>query len=90
MLRLNATVTATLAGQIAMGGFMDWHIAPWVRRLATRALAIIPAAAFALIYGTATTAPLLVATQVSRRSSFRSPSSPWFTSLRAAEKWMIS
>jgi manganese transport protein len=61
---LNSTVTATLAGQIVMEGFMDWRVAPWVRRLATRALAIIPAAAIALIYGSAATAPLLVATQV--------------------------
>ncbi len=61
---LNSTVTATLAGQVVMEGFMDWHVAPWIRRLATRALAIIPAAGIALFYGNAATAPLLLASQV--------------------------
>jgi manganese transport protein len=61
---LNSTVTATLAGQIVMEGFMNWRVAPWVRRLTTRALAVIPAAAIALIYGSAATAPLLIASQV--------------------------
>ena len=61
---LNSTVTATLAGQVVMEGFMNWRVSPWVRRLATRAFAVIPAAAIALIYGSAATAPLLVASQV--------------------------
>jgi manganese transport protein len=61
---LNSTVTATLAGQIVMEGFMEWRIAPWLRRLLTRGLAIIPAAAIAWIYGDAATAPLLLASQV--------------------------
>ena len=41
---LNSTVTATLAGQIVMEGFLDIRLPPWLRRLVTRAIAIIPAA----------------------------------------------
>jgi manganese transport protein len=61
---LNSTVTATLAGQIVMEGFMDWRVAPWLRRLLTRGLALIPAAGIAWTYGDAATAPLLLASQV--------------------------
>jgi manganese transport protein len=61
---LNSTVTATLAGQIVMEGFMDWRIAPWLRRLITRGLALIPAAGIAWSYGDGATAPLLLASQV--------------------------
>jgi manganese transport protein len=61
---LNSSVTATLAGQVVMEGFMTWRIAPWVRRLATRSLAILPAAAIAFLYGASATGPLLVASQV--------------------------
>jgi manganese transport protein len=61
---LNSTVTATLAGQIVMEGFMDWRIAPWLRRLLTRGLALIPAAGIAWGYGDSATAPLLLASQV--------------------------
>src|SRR5262245_37684696 len=39
----SSTITGTLAGQVVMEGFMHWRIAPWLRRLITRALAIIPA-----------------------------------------------
>ncbi len=41
---LNSTVTATLAGQIVMEGFINIRLPPWLRRLITRAIAIIPAA----------------------------------------------
>ena len=41
---LNSTVTATLAGQIVMEGFLDIRLPPWLRRLVTRAIAIVPAA----------------------------------------------
>ena len=41
---MNSTVTATLAGQIVMEGFIDIRLPPWARRLMTRAIAIIPAA----------------------------------------------
>src|SRR5262249_22577844 len=39
----SSTITGTLAGQVVMEGFMHWRIRPWVRRLITRLLAIIPA-----------------------------------------------
>ena len=61
---LNSTVTATLAGQIVMEGFLDIRLAPWVRRLITRALAIIPAAAVTIWWGAQGTAELLILSQV--------------------------
>ncbi len=60
----NSTVTATLAGQIVMEGFLSIRLPPWLRRLVTRALAIIPAVTVAIIYGEAGTARLLVLSQV--------------------------
>ncbi|MBB5709373.1 manganese transport protein [Sphingomonas xinjiangensis] len=60
----NSTVTATLAGQVVMEGFLRLRLAPWVRRLVTRALAIIPAAIVAALYGESGTAKLLVLSQV--------------------------
>ncbi|GGE95883.1 Nramp family divalent metal transporter [Sphingomonas prati] len=60
----NSTVTATLAGQIVMEGFLHVRLRPWVRRLITRMLAIVPAVAVALIYGEQGTARLLVLSQV--------------------------
>ena len=39
----SSTITGTLAGQVVMEGFMHWRIRPWVRRLITRFIAIIPA-----------------------------------------------
>ncbi len=41
----NSTVTATMAGQAVMEGFLHWRVQPWVRRLITRVIAIVPAAA---------------------------------------------
>lgn len=61
---LNSTVTATLAGQAVMEGFIDLKVQPWVRRLTTRALAIIPAAGVTLLYGSSETAKLLILSQV--------------------------
>ncbi len=61
---LNSTVTATLAGQIVMEGFLKMKLRPWVRRLITRAIAIIPAAIVTIWYGDAGTAHLLILTQV--------------------------
>lgn len=61
---LNSTVTATMAGQIVMEGFINWRIAPWARRLITRCVAVIPAAAISFYYGTSSTGPLLLASQV--------------------------
>jgi manganese transport protein len=60
----NSTITGTLAGQIVMEGFLDLRIPPWVRRLATRSLAIIPAVIVAGSYGAGGAARLLVLSQV--------------------------
>jgi manganese transport protein len=57
-------VTATLAGQIVMEGFLDIRLPPWARRLMTRAVAIVPAAAVTIWYGDAGTAKLLIMSQV--------------------------
>lgn len=61
---LNSTVTATLAGQTVMEGFLDLRLAPWIRRLVTRAIAILPAALITILYGSAGTGKLLILTQV--------------------------
>ena len=61
---LNSTVTATLAGQVVMEGFLNLRIPPWSRRLITRAIAIVPAAAVTIYYGSAGTGQLLILTQV--------------------------
>ena len=61
---INSTVTATLAGQIVMEGFLDIRLPPWLRRLITRAIAIVPAAAVTIWYGDSGTARLLILTQV--------------------------
>ena len=61
---LNSTVTATLAGQIAMEGFLQLRIPSWARRLITRGLAIIPVVVVTALYGESGTAELLVFSQV--------------------------
>jgi manganese transport protein len=61
---LNSTVTATLSGQIVMEGFLDIRLPPWMRRLFTRAIAIIPAAIVTIWYGSEGTAKLLILSQV--------------------------
>jgi manganese transport protein len=61
---INSTVTATLAGQIVMEGFLNIRLPPWLRRLITRAIAIVPAAIVTIWYGDAGTAQLLILTQV--------------------------
>jgi manganese transport protein len=61
---INSTVTATLAGQIVMEGFLHIKLAPWLRRLITRGIAIIPASIVTIWYGESGTAKLLVLTQV--------------------------
>ncbi|HEX8447238.1 MAG TPA: Nramp family divalent metal transporter [Sphingomonas sp.] len=60
----NSTVTATLAGQIVMEGFLHVRLTPWVRRLITRLLAIVPAVGVAIVYGEQGTGKLLVLSQV--------------------------
>jgi manganese transport protein len=61
---LNSTVTATLAGQAVMEGFLQIRLAPWVRRLVTRMVALLPAAGVTLLYGEAETGKLLILSQV--------------------------
>ncbi|HEX8583204.1 MAG TPA: Nramp family divalent metal transporter [Allosphingosinicella sp.] len=60
----NSTITATLAGQIVMEGFLDIRLPAWARRLVTRLLAIVPAVIVAVLYGESGTAKLLVLSQV--------------------------
>jgi manganese transport protein len=60
----NATLTATMAGQIVMEGFLGLRLPPWMRRLATRLLAIVPAVLVIGIAGEGATGKLLVLTQV--------------------------
>src|SRR5207342_3288359 len=56
----NSTLTGTLAGQIVMEGFLDIRIRPWLRRLITRLIAIVPAIIVAIIGGESGTAQLLI------------------------------
>src|SRR5713101_48408 len=60
----NSTLTGTLAGQIVMEGFLNIRLRPWLRRLITRALAIVPAVFIIGIFGESKTTQLLVASQV--------------------------
>jgi manganese transport protein len=60
----NSTVTATLAGQIVMEGFLRLRMSAWAQRLLTRGLAIVPVVIVTLIYGSKGTASLLVLSQV--------------------------
>ena len=61
---INSTVTATLAGQIVMEGFLRLRLPPWARRLITRGLAIVPVVAVTALYGESGTGKLLVLSQV--------------------------
>ena len=61
---LNSTLTGTLAGQIVMEGFLHIRLRPWVRRLITRGIAIVPAVVTAIMYGESGTAKLLILSQV--------------------------
>lgn len=60
----NSTLTGTLAGQIVMEGFLNLRLKPWLRRLITRLIAVIPAMVVAILYGEEGTADLLVLSQV--------------------------
>jgi len=60
----NSTLTGTLAGQIVMEGFLNIRLRPWLRRLITRGIAIIPAIIVSFIYGASGTARLLILSQV--------------------------
>jgi len=60
----NSTLTGTLAGQIVMEGFLNIRLRPWLRRLITRSIAIIPAVFVIGVFGESHTTELLVASQV--------------------------
>jgi manganese transport protein len=95
---LNSTVTATLAGQAVMEGFVNLRVAPWMRRLITRAIAIVPAAGVTILYGTSETGKLLILSQVilSLQLPFAIVPLVQFTSSRAkmgdlvAPRWLIA
>ncbi len=60
----NSTLTGTLAGQIVMEGFLRIQLKPWLRRLITRGVAVVPALVVAILYGEKGTGQLLVLSQV--------------------------
>ncbi len=60
----SSTITGTLAGQVVMEGFMHWHLTPWVRRLVTRVVAIVPAIVVIGWKGDGSVTGLLVLSQV--------------------------
>ncbi len=60
----NSTLTGTLAGQIVMEGFLHWRLRPWLRRLVTRGVAVVPAVIAAAWGGERATGKLLIFSQV--------------------------
>ncbi|WP_094701213.1 Nramp family divalent metal transporter [Brevibacillus laterosporus] len=60
----NSTLTGTLAGQIVMEGFINFRITPWLRRLITRLIAIVPTVIVTALYGEKGTTELLILSQV--------------------------
>jgi manganese transport protein len=60
----NSTLTGTLAGQIVMEGFLNIRLTPWLRRLITRLIAIIPAVVVTIVSGEKGTVSLLILSQV--------------------------
>ncbi len=80
----NSTLTGTLAGQIVMEGFLDLRIRPWLRRLGTRVLAILPALVTVIFYGERGSGRLLILSQVilSLQLPFAVFPLIWFTSDR--------
>ena len=60
----SSTITGTLAGQVVMEGFMHWRIAPWLRRIITRSLAIVPAVIIIGLRGDSSVTDLLTLSQV--------------------------
>ena len=95
---LNSTVTATLAGQAVMEGFLDIRMPAWLRRLVTRMVAIVPAAVVTIWYGDSGTAQLLILSQVilSLQLSFAVIPLVMFTASKAkmgplvAPAWLIA
>ncbi len=95
---INSTVTATIAGQVVMEGFLNIRLAPALRRLLTRAIAIVPAIIVTLYYGPSATTRLLVASQVvlSLQLPFAVVPLVWFTAQKTkmgpyvAPRWMTA
>lgn len=93
----NSTLTGTLAGQIVMEGFLNIRLQPWLRRLITRLIAIVPAVIVAALYGERGTGQLLVLSQVilSLQLSFAVVPLVQFTSSKAKmgqfvnKRWMV-
>jgi manganese transport protein len=92
----NSTVTGTMAGQIIMEGFLRVRLVPWLRRIITRGLAIVPALAFIYIYGSNDITKLLILSQVvlSVQLPFAMIPLVWFTSRRVhmgefANSWLV-
>jgi len=81
----NSTLTGTLAGQIVMEGFLNLRLRPWLRRLITRMIALVPALVVAIIYGEEGATDLLILSQVilSMQLSFAVIPLIMFTSDRA-------
>ncbi len=88
----NATLTGTLAGQIVMEGFLNIRLRPWLRRLITRLLAIVPALIVAILYGERGIGALLVLSQVilSLQLSFAVFPLVWFTADKVLMKGLPS
>jgi manganese transport protein len=80
----NSTLTGTMAGQIVMEGFLHLRLRPWVRRLLTRSVAIVPAVIVARWFGEQGVNKLLILSQVilSLQLSFAVVPLVWFTSDR--------
>jgi manganese transport protein len=60
----NSTLTGTIAGQIVMEGFLNIRLKPWLRRLITRLIAVLPALVVSILYGEKGTGTLLIFSQV--------------------------
>jgi manganese transport protein len=94
----NSTLTGTLAGQIVMEGFLNIRLRPWLRRLITRLIAIVPAVITAAFFGAGGTAKLLLLSQVilSLQLSFAVVPLVMFTSDRrkmgefVSPRWLIT
>ena len=91
----SSTITGTLAGQVVMEGFMHWRIKPWVRRLITRTLAILPAVFIIGLRGDSSVTDLLILSQVvlALAASVRDVSAAAVHQFRQAngelEEWLV-
>ena len=83
----SSTITGTLAGQVVMEGFMHWRLSPWVRRLITRTLAILPAVFVIGLRGDSSVTDLLTLSQVVLLCNSRWPCSRSCFSPLPAREW---